>query len=451
MRLLVRLFATSEFLSAFFLRHPEVLDSLVRADLMRIVRAREDMAAELAGRLAAAPDLESRLDTLRRFRHEEFLRVGVHDIEGTLEPAEVERQLTHLAETCLAAGLAIARREVLARAGVPDVPESEGLAVLGLGTLGGGELGYASDLDLIFVYDPGDAAWWSGRAVPHEFFTRIAERTISALATPTREGIAYRIDTRLRPSGNQGPLVSSLEAFAAYHRTGARLWERQALIKARVVAGAPAPGARPEGLRARAGRGLRLPAGAREPAPARAQPAARGDGRRSGGAALPGAPPGLRRHGRRGGGRAARRPRASRRSDPRRLRSSLRQRRAVARVGLPSPPASGYLFPMEKTERIWLDGKLVPWEAAQVHVLTHTLHYGLGVFEGIRCYQCHDGRSAVFRLREHIDRLYGSAPGLEPAMPYPPERPVGARLETVRANRLRGGYLRPIVCMGDGR
>src|SRR5205823_703024 len=118
MRLLVRLFATSEFLSAFFLRHPEVLDSLVRADLMRIVRA---------------------------------------------------------------------------RAGVPDVPESEGLAVLGLGTLGGGELGYASDLDLIFVYDPGDPEWWSGRALPHEFFTRIAERTISALATPTREGIAYRI------------------------------------------------------------------------------------------------------------------------------------------------------------------------------------------------------------------------------------------------------------------
>src|SRR5437879_9680728 len=258
MRLLVRLFATSEFLSAFFLRHPEVLDSLVRADLMRIVRAREDMAAELAARLAAAPDLESRLDTLRRFRHEEFLRVGVHDIEGTLEPAAVERQLTHLAETCLAAGLAIARREVLARAGVPDVPESEGLAVLGLGTFGGGELGYASDLDLIFVYDPGDAAWWSGRAMPHEFFTRIAERTIRALATPTREGIAYRIDRRVRPSGKPGPLGCSPHGSAAYPRTGARLWERQALIKARVVAGAPALGARLEAIVAEFvyGRGL---------------------------------------------------------------------------------------------------------------------------------------------------------------------------------------------------
>src|SRR3989475_11818703 len=99
---------------------------------------------------------------------------------------------------------------------------------------------------------------------------------------------------------------------------------------------------------------------------------------------------------------------------------------------------------MEKTERIWLDGKLVPWEAAQVHVLTHTLHYGLGVFEGIRCYQCHDGRSAVFRLREHIDRLYGSAHVLELAMPYPRERLVGALLGAGRPNPAAGWRLRPI-------
>jgi branched-chain amino acid aminotransferase len=105
---------------------------------------------------------------------------------------------------------------------------------------------------------------------------------------------------------------------------------------------------------------------------------------------------------------------------------------------------------MEKTERIWLDGALVPWEAATVHVLTHTLHYGLGVFEGIRCYECHDGRSAIFRLREHIDRLYGSAHVLELAVPFPRERVMEACVETVRANRLRECYLRPIVFLGDG-
>jgi glutamate-ammonia-ligase adenylyltransferase len=237
LRLLVRLFATSEFLATFFLRHPELLDSLVRADLVRIERSAEEMAAELEARIASAPDLESALDTLRRFRHEEFLRIGVHDIEGTLALAEVGRQLTALAETVLGAALRIARREVLARLKLPADPPTDRFVVLGMGKLGSGDLGYASDLDLIFVYDAGDPAWWSGRAVPHEFFTRIAQRTISALSTPTREGIAYRIDTRLRPSGNQGPLVSSLQAFAAYHAESAQVWERQALIRARPLTG----------------------------------------------------------------------------------------------------------------------------------------------------------------------------------------------------------------------
>jgi len=105
---------------------------------------------------------------------------------------------------------------------------------------------------------------------------------------------------------------------------------------------------------------------------------------------------------------------------------------------------------MQKGERIWLDGQLVAWDAAQVHVLTHTLHYGLGVFEGIRCYECHDGRSAIFRLREHIDRLYGSAHVLDLPIPYPRYAIMAACVETVRANKLRECYLRPLVFMGDG-
>jgi branched-chain amino acid aminotransferase len=105
---------------------------------------------------------------------------------------------------------------------------------------------------------------------------------------------------------------------------------------------------------------------------------------------------------------------------------------------------------MQKTERIWLDGELVPWDAAQVHVMTHTLHYGLGVFEGIRCYEGADGRSAIFRLREHLERLFGSAHILELTMPYSREQLADACRETVRANRLRECYLRPIAFLGDG-
>ncbi len=245
MRLLVRLFGTSEFLSRDFLRHPELLDSLVRADLVRLVRTREDLAGELDARLAAAPDLETRLDVIRRFRHEEFLRVGVHDIEGELAGDVVREQLSTLAEVALAAAVGIAADGVRERLGLPDGPPTDGLAIVGLGKLGGHELNYHSDLDIVFLYDAGPEAWWAAHGVaPHEFFTRVAQRTISALQTPTREGVAYTIDTRLRPSGNQGTLVSSLAAFEGYHAERGALWERQALAKARLVTG-------PAALRAR--------------------------------------------------------------------------------------------------------------------------------------------------------------------------------------------------------
>ncbi|RLB04674.1 MAG: branched chain amino acid aminotransferase [Deltaproteobacteria bacterium] len=105
---------------------------------------------------------------------------------------------------------------------------------------------------------------------------------------------------------------------------------------------------------------------------------------------------------------------------------------------------------VEKVDSIWMDGELIRWEEAKVHVLTHTLHYGLGVFEGIRCYLCHDGRSGVFRLREHIDRLFNSALIAEIKIPFSREEIMEACKETLRANDLKEGYIRPIVFIGDG-
>jgi branched-chain amino acid aminotransferase len=105
---------------------------------------------------------------------------------------------------------------------------------------------------------------------------------------------------------------------------------------------------------------------------------------------------------------------------------------------------------VEKTGKIWLDGRFVPWDDAQVHVLTHTLHYGLGVFEGIRAYRCDDGRSAVFRLRDHVQRLYRSAGIVELEMPFPLEQVESAVLETLRQNALPEGYIRPLVFLGEG-
>jgi branched-chain amino acid aminotransferase len=101
-------------------------------------------------------------------------------------------------------------------------------------------------------------------------------------------------------------------------------------------------------------------------------------------------------------------------------------------------------------EQIWLDGEFVAWDAARVHILTHTLHYGLGVFEGIRCYRTADGRSAVFRLGDHVHRLFDSAHINLLEVPFSPREIEAACLETLRRNRLAEGYLRPLVFIGDG-
>ncbi len=105
---------------------------------------------------------------------------------------------------------------------------------------------------------------------------------------------------------------------------------------------------------------------------------------------------------------------------------------------------------VQKADSIWFDGKLVPWNEAQVHVLTHTLHYGMGVFEGIRCYACTGGGSAVFRLKEHVRRLFDSAKINEMVIPFTEAQICDAIIETLAANRLAEGYIRPLCIIGTG-
>ncbi|MBI2963693.1 MAG: bifunctional [glutamate--ammonia ligase]-adenylyl-L-tyrosine phosphorylase/[glutamate--ammonia-ligase] adenylyltransferase [Deltaproteobacteria bacterium] len=231
LRLLVGLFGASDYLSSFFLRHPELLDSLVRADLAVVRKDRAALDGGWAGLLASTQDYETQLDTLRRFHNEELLRIGVNDIHGLLDAAEVETDLSLLAEVCLGGALAIATAGLSERYG----PVPGRFAVIGMGKLGRRALSYNSDLDLIFVYDGVRPA--SGELTVREYYTKLAQRLMVVLQLTTREGYVYRIDTRLRPSGSHGPLVSSLDAFREYHRTSSALWERQALISARGVAG----------------------------------------------------------------------------------------------------------------------------------------------------------------------------------------------------------------------
>ncbi len=244
---LVRLFGSSRFLSGFLLRHPELLDTFLKQELVSLVKTKSELRRELGEALASCTDFEQELDELRRFKNLETLRIGTHDLAGSLSLEEGMHQLSALAEVLLSEALVLARREATRRFGIPMTGEGNGeearFCVMGMGKLGSEELSYHSDLDIIFLYSgvgetvPRNAGEESRKVSNQEYFARVAQRLISILTTATREGTVYRLDTRLRPSGNAGPLVSSLAAFEKYHEDSAQLWERQALLKSRFVSG----------------------------------------------------------------------------------------------------------------------------------------------------------------------------------------------------------------------
>ncbi|OQY20427.1 MAG: bifunctional glutamine synthetase adenylyltransferase/deadenyltransferase [Desulfobacteraceae bacterium 4572_35.1] len=251
--LLVALFGTSKFLSHIFIQRPELLDSLVSSYYVVGAKSLDDMCADLKVQMQQARDYEDKLDILRRFRNEEFLRIALNDLRGDVLQGRSLEQLSFLAISCLREAVIIARDELIHRFGLPFCKTGSGqwreaeFAILGMGKLGGMELNYHSDLDIIFMYSGhGENQPISGTEVARfkqltnqEYFSKLAQRIISVLTIATREGRVYEIDTRLRPSGNQGPLVTSLSAYENYHQSSAQLWERQALTKAKVVVGNP--------------------------------------------------------------------------------------------------------------------------------------------------------------------------------------------------------------------
>lgn len=252
-KLLISLFGTSQFLSRNLIQHPEILDMLVARAHAVERKDRDTMKQDLERLLKMTPDYEGQLNALRRFRNEEFLRIALNDLYGKMAPQEGPRQLTQLAEVCLEKAVFIARQELLPRFGIPTCQNTDGtiseadFAIVGMGKLGGCELTYHSDLDIIFIFEGEGNTAAAQESDPErfrqrsnqEYFARLAQRIISILGLITGEGYVYQLDTRLRPSGHQGPLVTSLANYRAYHASSSQLWERQALIKARVVVGPP--------------------------------------------------------------------------------------------------------------------------------------------------------------------------------------------------------------------
>jgi glutamate-ammonia-ligase adenylyltransferase len=242
---LLELFDVSPWIADQIIAQPLLLDELLDHRRLFEPPNSADLRASVEHQVRPGDGLEQAMESLRAFRNQQVLRVAASDITEHFPTAEVSNQLTYIAEACLEAALKLARHELNGRFGQPMCglgreAREAGFSIIGYGKLGGFELGYSSDLDLVFIHDSaGDAQLTSGpKQIENEvYFTRLAQRLIHILSTATATGTAYEIDTRLRPSGGAGMLVCSANAFATYLTSEAWVWEHQALVRARAVAG----------------------------------------------------------------------------------------------------------------------------------------------------------------------------------------------------------------------
>ena len=243
---LVQLCAASPWIARHLARYPILLDELLDARSLYAPLDRAGLEAELNQTLAQLDnDLEQQMDALRHFKQTNVLRVAAADVMGAFPLMMVSDHLTEIAEVVLAQVVRIAYDYLEHRHGRPRSqdggPECEpGFIVLAYGKLGGIELGYGSDLDLVFLHD--DSALGQSTAGDNSvdnsvFFARLGQRIIHIMTAHTPAGTLYEVDPRLRPSGAAGMLVSSMSAFAAYQEKEAWTWEHQALVRARAVAG----------------------------------------------------------------------------------------------------------------------------------------------------------------------------------------------------------------------
>ncbi|MDV7141854.1 glutamine-synthetase adenylyltransferase [Tropicimonas sp. TH_r6] len=234
--LIVDIASTAPALASYLSRNSRVLDAVIGGTFFEPWPGRTALTLELGQLLSETEDYETQLDVTRRWRKEWHFRVGVHLLRGIVDSAEAGRQYADLAEAVLAAMLPVVSYEFARKHGTP--PGRGGVAV-GMGSLGAGWINSRSDLDLIMIYDAGDAEASDGpRPLPvATYYARLTKAMLTAITVPTSEGRLYEVDMRLRPSGKQGPVATSLAAFDSYQKGEAWTWEHLALTRSRPVAG----------------------------------------------------------------------------------------------------------------------------------------------------------------------------------------------------------------------
>jgi glutamate-ammonia-ligase adenylyltransferase len=234
---LLQIFSTSQYLSDLLVTDSEAYDLLRLTEGQPV--AREVLVDELCAEVAALNDERAVMTALRRFKRRETLRIAYGDIIRGQRLEIVTRQISNLADAVLEAAIRFARGVLEQKRGVPRRPDGERsrYVVLGMGKHGGGELNYSSDIDLIYLYESDGNTDGQRPQSNTEFFDRLAKDVTKLLTEQTDLGVAYRVDLRLRPEGQHGPMVPSMDSALRYYDTYARTWERQAFVKARPVAG----------------------------------------------------------------------------------------------------------------------------------------------------------------------------------------------------------------------
>jgi len=236
--LLVLIFSCSQYLTDILIRNPGYLYWLIEGGVLENPKSFSGYRSELMDTIAPFEDHRRRINSVKRYRRREMLRIGARDLLGLAGVAEVTAELSLLTDAIVetVSGLRY-RLETGARGAAGDGGFLEGngefrrFAVISMGKLGGYELNYSSDIDLLFVCDVHD------RGEEYRFYSKLARGITADLSSPTEEGTLYRVDLRLRPDGESGPIVVTLDDHISYLQMRARPWEKQALLKARFTAG----------------------------------------------------------------------------------------------------------------------------------------------------------------------------------------------------------------------
>ncbi len=259
LQLLTKLFSASHWLAGFVVKSPIVIDELLDLQHFSELPSKEEMRSDLYNKIKGVDplDTEAMLDQLRHFKQSHVMQIAVSDVLNQVTVMQVSDHLTWLAEVLLQAATDLAWQHMQRRHGNPycidrGASRKAEFGVVAYGKLGGIELGYSSDLDIVFIHDSTSEKAISDGQKPLEniqYFARLAQKVIQIISTVTTAGILYETDTRLRPNGVSGLMVTPLHAFREYQLDAAWTWEHQSLVRARMVVGSASIGQRFDAIR----------------------------------------------------------------------------------------------------------------------------------------------------------------------------------------------------------